>query len=66
MQRLRRNKVDTNTNVFSVLLPERFSAFAPYTFGTQFNGILQSPLLFQFSAGILKGSSGAIQLMGGV
>ena len=64
MQRLRRNKVDTN--VFSVLLPERFSAFAPYTFGTQFNGILQSPLPFQFSCGILKSSSGAVQLMGAV
>ena len=54
MQRLRRNKVDTQMS-FSVLLPERFSAFAPYTFGTQFNGILQSPLPFQFSVGILKG-----------
>jgi hypothetical protein len=65
MQRLRRNKVDTQMS-FSVLLPERFSAFAPYTFGTQFNGILQSPLPFQFSVGILKGSSGAVQLMKGV
>jgi len=30
--------------MLSVLLPERFSAPAPCTFGTQFNGILQSPL----------------------
>ena len=41
----------TETRAFSVLLPERFSAFAPYTFGTRFNGILQSPLPFQSPIG---------------
>ena len=34
----------SETLVCSVLLPERFGACAPCTFGTQLNGILQSPL----------------------
>ena len=65
MQRLRRNKVDTQMSSLSFCLRDSARS-APYTFGTQFNGILQSPLLFQFSGGILKGSSGAVQLMKGV
>ena len=65
MQRLRRNKADTQMSSLSFCLRDSARA-APYTFGTQFNGILQSPLPFQFSTGILKGSSGAVQLMKGV
>ena len=34
----------SETLVCSVLLPERFGACAPCTFGTQLNGILQSSL----------------------
>ena len=33
-----------------VLLPERFGAHAPYTFGIQLNGILQSALHVRFLA----------------
>ena len=36
------------TKPVSVLLPERFGPNEPYTFGTQVNGILQSPLPVQF------------------
>ena len=43
----------SETLVCSVLLPERFGAYAPCTFGTQPNGFLQSPLPVQFPAGFL-------------
>ena len=38
----------SETLVCSVLLPERFGACAPCTFGTQPNGFLQSPLPVRF------------------
>ena len=38
----------SETLVCSVLLPERFGAYAPCTFGTQPNGFLQSPLPVRF------------------
>ena len=47
--RVRRCTHDDFTCSF-VLLPERFGAHAPYTFGIQLNGILQSALHVRFLA----------------
>lgn len=46
---VRRCTLDMFTCSF-VLLPERFGAYAPYTFGIQLNGILQSALHVRFLA----------------